>query len=407
MKYKLLLAGIAFASIASAQNIADNKVNFSYIQLPSVKIAKTFTKYEVRTEHDYLSANEDSLSLHKARVELARKVFEEQLIVHQKQKDSIDRAYFSSMASWERNANLGMTNPDGTALTSPVAPIYPPAPTMQTYSAPLLHTEYDDKKITDNVSVQGYEKGLGGFIITYTLHGVSHKGITETKKNSGAETKYEFKAGYVLPITIKVETPTQGVVWEQKVLENVRYTDLKTHKTSYDHKLYMLDHKEEVYKQIEEAARAEAIRSANSILNEKIGFLDKGRQIEVYSVNNHKGYDYSDVTAAYTTTTQALILVKNDRNRSSAISKIDEAIAQWKSILTESNLRDSKSRINDKITAMIQCNLAELYMWKGDFNNCDLYTNLALNSGEGKAKRYIKDQQGFYADQKVRWNANF
>lgn len=407
MKHKLLLVGIMLLGLAKAQNIADNKVNFSYIQLPSVKIAKSFTKYEVRAEHDYLKANEDSLSLYKARVELARKVFEEQLVLHQKQKDSIDRAYFSSMASWERNANLGMTNPDGTALSSPTAPVYPTAPTMQTYKSPILHTEFADNKVTENVSVQGYEKGLGGFIVTYTLHGIRHSGITETKKNSGAETKYEFKAGYVLPITIKVETPTQGVVWEQKVLENVRYTDLKSHKTSYDHKLYMLDHKEEVYKEIEEAARTEAIRSATVLLNEKIGYLEKGRQIEVYSVNNHKGYDYSDVTTAYTTTTQALILVKNDRNRSGAQSKIDEAIAQWKSILTESNLRDSKARINDKITAMIQCNLAELYVWKADFNNCDLYTNLALNSGEGKAKRYIRDQQGFYADQKARWKANY
>jgi hypothetical protein len=169
----------------------------------------------------------------------------------------------------------------------------------------------------------------------------------------------------------------------------------------------MKDNKEIMFRQMETAGRSAAIAQLNDHLNNHFGFVERNRTAEIYSVKSFKGHDYTDVTNAFTKTTIALQAVGADRDRSGAMGKINEAITATETILTESNLSDNKARINDKITAMLQCNLAELYMWKADFNKSDGLANLALNSGEGKAKRHIRDEIGFYKDQRNRWEVHY
>jgi hypothetical protein len=157
---------------------------------------------------------------------------------------------------------------------------------------------------------------------------------------------------------------------------------------------------------LETAARAKAITETNRYLNSQIGYRQVSRTAEIYAVKKYKSYDYSDVTMAYTKTVQALMLVSQDRDRSAAMDKIEEAIADWDMIMEESNTYDKKARINSKITAMIQCNLAELYAWKGEYDKAEMYTNLAISAG-GKFKRHANGEKGFYADQKKRWNVHY
>jgi hypothetical protein len=56
---------------------------------------------------------------------------------------------------------------------------------------------------------------------------------------------------------------------------------------------------------------------------------------------------------------------------------------------------------------VIYCNLAELLVWRGDFDQAELYVNLALNSGVMKARNHAERVQAFYADQKKRWQVHY
>ena len=168
----------------------------------------------------------------------------------------------------------------------------------------------------------------------------------------------------------------------------------------------MLTNEEQFHRNLEIAARAKAVTETNRYLNNQIGYLTKSRNAEIYAVKKFKSYDYSDVTVAYTKTVQALMLVSQDRDRSSAIAKIDEALAEWNMILEESNDYDKKARINDKITAMIHCNMAELLIWKGEFDKSQEKVNLAISAG-GKFKRHANGEKSFYADQKRRWDVHY
>lgn len=390
-----------------AQNIGDNKVTFQYIQLPKIKIDDKFNAYEVRVEHAYKDANQDSIAMHEMRKQAALTRYEQELVIYHRMKDSIDRTHLKAMADWEIKTNAGTLGADGNPLPQPSQPFYPTAPILERVEGPRLHTELADNQVVDNISIEGFEKGLGGAIVTLKVLPIRNIQVVSTKKGSGASTKYEYRCLYTLPIELTLATPTQGTLTQFVISQGQQSYSIKSFKSSYEYELYMMDNKDQFYMDLERAARNNAIISARNYLNDNFGYVLRNRVAELYTVKRHKKYDYSDVTNAYTKSIQALSQVKNDKDRSGAADMIDEALDMWKSIMEESNTYDNAARINDKISAMIQCNMAELYVWLGEFNDSEMQANLALNSGEGKAKRHLNGELGFYKDQRVRWEANY
>jgi hypothetical protein len=408
MKKVLLTVCVALAGqLVFGQNINDHKVSFKYIQLPLVKVDDKFTKYEVNVEHGYEQANEDSTSMFEIRRQAALDVFHSMMKNYQSSRDSLDRIHLRNLAAWEKKVNSGATNPDGTAIAKPNPPIYPAPPSYPSTESPQLHSAFVADNINDQMKLAGYEQGGGEIVITLNILPIRNISITETKKGTGASTKYEYYAKYVLPIGVKVESPTQGPLLDLELFTNVKSYKMKDQKSQYDHALYMMDNKEAFFAELEAYARRSALNAANDYINNQFGFVEKSRTAEIYSVKKFKNYDYSDVTNAFTLATFALQEVKNDRDRSGAADKIEEAIDAIKGILEEASTSDNKARINPKVTAMLQCNLAELYIWLGEFDKADATVNIAMNSGEGKAKRHCKGELGFYADQRKRWEVHY
>ncbi len=392
---------IGSISVVSAQNVDDNKVNFPYIQLPLQKINPAYTKYEVRTNHVYKSANNDSLALYNLKKETAQNTYNLQYATWLEQKKVVERAYLTQMAAYEKAINTG------TVATAPANPIYPIAPVFVPLDKIKLNSELSDSDVNSVMVLQGFEKGLGGSIVTIDVFPIRSVKIIETKTGSGATTKYEYKCQYILPIQLTFETPTEGKLYSKVLFDNIQNYTMKSYSSKYEYQAWYLDNAEKFFVDMERDVRKTAINESNQILNNEFGFVKSTRSTEIYTVKKYKDYEYSDVVAAFTMTTQAFTLVGKDRNRASAIAKLDLAIDKWKSILEESNLYDEKARVNDKITAMIQCNLAELLIWKGDFDQAELYVNLALNSKVFKFKNQAERVQGFYADQKLRWGVHF
>lgn len=385
----------------SAQNIDDNKVNFPYIQLPLQKINPQFTTYEVRVNHIYKNANTDSLTVYNVRKEAAQKTYDFQFAAWLEQKKLIEKNYLAQMATYEKAVNAG------TVATLPANPVYPSAPINTPLEKIRLHTEMQDADVTNSIDLQGFQKGLGGSIITIDVYPIRSVKIIETKTGTGATTKYEYKCQYILPMEVTFETPTDGKLYKKILFDNLQTYSMKSYASKYEYQAWYIDNIDKFYLDLERDARKSGLSEINQILNNEFGFVKMTRGTEIYSVKKYKDYDYKDVIEAYTLTTQAFTLVAKDRNRASAIAKLDIAINKWKAILEESNTVDEKARINDKITAMIQCNLAELLVWKGDFDEADLYVNLALNSGVFKFKNQAERVQGFYADQRKRWEVNY
>ncbi|NVK64112.1 MAG: hypothetical protein HWE22_05965 [Flavobacteriales bacterium] len=407
MKTILLIASlIGSLSFSYGQNIDDNKVQFSYIQLPYIKIDNAFTNYDVKFVHGYEQTNQEILANHELNKQAAMAVFEQAMVQYKVQTDSIDANYYRAMAQWEKDVNAGKTQANGLALPQPIRQAYPTIPVFPGLDEPRLNSPMDENSVLNGINIEGFEKGFGGFVVTVNVLGMTDIQINESKKGSGTATKYTYTATYMMPVELTVESPTQGKLIHLRIMEGRQSQTIGSYKSKYDFELYKLTNEDQLYRELETSARAKAIAQTNNYLNNQIGYVTKTRNAELYAVKRFKSYDYSDVTVAYTKTVQALMLVSQDRDRSSAIDKIDEALAEWEMILEESNTYDNKARINDKITSMIYCNMAELLVWKGDFDQSQVKVNLAISEG-GKFKRHANGVAGFYADQKKRWDVHY
>lgn len=395
------------SSPGRAQNINDNKIGFGYIQLPLVKINDAFTQYEVRVVHSYIKANEDSLALHEIRKNAAAQQFEIENMRYKRTHDSLVRIHLAQMASWEKQVNSGATTAAGGAIPQPTPPAFPQPPAYPDILPLTLHSEVDEQAFQNGMEIGGFEKGLGGFIVNIDILPLRDIQIEGRKKGSGANTRYEYTCKYILPIQVKVESPTQGTVLETVLLDTPQSYELPKQSSNYDHLLYMLERKETFFAELEKSAREKAFAFVNAYLNDQVGYVNKQRNTEIYSVKRFKDYDYTDVTNAYTATVRALSLIQMDRDWSTAQPKLAEAMKMWEEIMMESNTYDGKARINDKITAMIQCNIAEIQFWQTKFNEADATLNLVLNSGVLKGKSHARDAGSFYDEMEKRWKVNY
>ena len=401
MKILLCSLFLALCSVINAQNVDDNIVNFAYIQLPAKKIDSSWKTYKIIYNHLYKDANNDSLKLLEVRKQQELAKFNAEFAVWKQKKDVLDKDYYTKMAAYEKVVNSG-----GTA-TMPVAPIYPVVPVYNPNLIIQQHSELKDTELANKVKLQGYEVGEGGLLVLIDLYPLRGNRIIERKTGSGATTKYEYVYQYTLPVGLTVTTSDGTVLYKEILFDQERNDVINKYASRYEYLAWKIDHEATFFQEMESKARAYVFGEVDRVVNDQFGFVKMNRETEVYSIKKYKSYEYSDVTEAYTMTTQALSLVAKDRNRSSAIPKIDQAIAKWKAILEESNLYDEKARVNDKITAMIHCNLSELYIWKGDFASADLELNLALNSGVFKFKNESERRRDFFTYQKNRWEAQY
>jgi hypothetical protein len=402
MKYFFtVLFSLPLLSSSIAQNIDDNNITFGYVQLPLQKLSTAISSYEIRVVHSYKSANEDSLKVFQQRKELVEKNYRSQYDLWLTQKKNIDKQYYAQLAQYEKNVNAGI------AATVPAAPIYPASPLYIPVEAPRMHTDISDTEVGSTIDIKGFTKALGGAILTIDILPIRDIRIIETKSGSGASVRYEYRCQYILPVDVSFDTPTDGSRLKKRLFDVVQFETMRTYNSRWEYLSWLADNEQQFYRDLERSARKRAFADINALLNDEFGYAVINRSAEIYSVKKYRDYDYTDVVTAYTASTQALSNVGKDRNRATAMDKLDQAILQWKNILQDSNPSDEKSRVNDKISAVIYCNLAELLVWRGDFDQAELYVNLALNSGVMKARNHAERVQAFYADQKKRWQVHY
>jgi len=406
MKKSILIGGLFMVFLGQAQNVDENRVSVSYIQLPINVINKAVKVYEVDINRSFEQANEDSLSRYQIELESAASIYEAELAQWKAQCEAMERDYLSRMAAWEKQSQTASAS-GAPPSSPPLAPVYPAHPVQQEVELPQLHNGLDENMVNNGVDLKGFDKGSGGAIITVDMYPISQFKVNEKKVVKDGVTTYEYFASYKLPIGLKVEDPSQGVVLQTIIGNSVQQHNMKSYASKYDFQLWWMDNADQFWMDFEKVVRRKAVNQLNTELNEKSGFPVKSKTIEIYTVKRYKDHNYSDLVNAYTLATQGYQKVSNTRDRSEAHAKLNEAIAAWKNILTESNLSDNKSRINDKVTALLQCNIAQAYIWMSEFDQAEVYINLAKNCGIGKFERIARALAGSLAERKQRWNAYF
>lgn len=382
---KIMVLACLISLQASGQNIDDNFVNFNYTQLPLVSVDESMRWYRFEVVTDVEGANMDSTATYQIRLDNA-------VSIYQKRMDT----WLSKMSLLQQQENATGTSQSAN---------YPPKPSLELVVKPVQHTVTTNAS-AEGIKISGFNEGDNGLLIRYTLLPIKNVKFSYSKKGEAANTKYDYKCSYMLQAKMEVIDPNNTVLFE-KMVGRAKTKGLGKYKSTYDFAKWYMNNRETFYAQIESEGRKAAISGSGSALDNQFGYINKNRKAEIYSVKKYKDYDYTDVVMAYNQTTEALLKVGNERDRSGAMDDLEKARDMWLKILEESNLQNKKERINAKISAMIWCNLAEIAVWMADFNEADNQVSKTMNSGIIKAKSHIKGEKSFYADQKNRWNANF
>lgn len=382
---KIMVLACLISLQASGQNIDDNFVNFNYTQLPLISVDESLRSYRFEVVTDVEGANMDSTATYQIRLDNA-------VSIYQKRMDT----WLSKMSLLQQQENATGTSQSAN---------YPPKPSLELVVKPVQHTVTTNAS-AEGIKISGFNEGDNGLLIRYTLLPIKNVKFSYSKKGEAANTKYDYKCSYMLQAKMEVIDPNNTVLFE-KMVGRAKTKGLGKYKSTYDFAKWYMNNRETFYAQIESEGRKAAISGSGSALDNQFGYINKNRKAEIYSVKKYKDYDYTDVVMAYNQTTEALLKVGNERDRSGAMDDLEKARDMWLKILEESNLQNKKERINAKISAMIWCNLAEIAVWMADFNEADNQVSKTMNSGIIKAKSHIKGEKSFYADQKNRWNANF
>ena len=382
---KIMVLACLISLQVTGQNIDDNFVNFNYTQLPLISVDESLRSYRFEVVTDVEGANMDSTATYQIRLDNA-------VSLYQKRMDT----WLSKMSLIQQQEN---------ATGASQSANYPPKPSLELVVKPVQHTVTTNAS-AEGIKISGFNEGDNGLLVRYTLLPIKNVKFSYSKKGEAANTKYDYKCSYMLQAKMEVIDPNNTVLFE-KMVGRAKTKGLGKYKSTYDFAKWYMNNRETFYAQIESEGRKAAIAGSGSALDNQFGYINKNRKAEIYSVKKYKDYDYTDVVMAYNQTTEALLKVGNDRDRSGAMDDLEEAKEMWLKILEESNLQNKKERINAKISAMIWCNLAEIAVWMADFNEADNQVSKTMNSGIMKAKSHIKGEKSFYADQKNRWNANF
>ena len=382
---KIMVLACLISLQVTGQNIDDNFVNFNYTQLPLISVDESLRSYRFEVVTDVEGANMDSTATYQIRLDNA-------VSIYQKRMDT----WLSKMSLIQQQEN---------ATGASQSANYPPKPSLELVVKPVQHTVTTNAS-AEGIKISGFNEGDNGLLVRYTLLPIKNVKFSYSKKGEAANTKYDYKCSYMLQAKMEVIDPNNTVLFE-KMVGRAKTKGLGKYKSTYDFAKWYMNNRETFYAQIESEGRKAAIAGSGSALDNQFGYINKNRKAEIYSVKKYKDYDYTDVVMAYNQTTEALLKVGNDRDRSGAMDDLEEAREMWLKILEESNLQNKKERINAKISAMIWCNLAEIAVWMADFNEADNQVSKTMNSGIMKAKSHIKGEKSFYADQKNRWNANF
>ena len=382
---KIMVLACLISLQVTGQNIDDNFVNFNYTQLPLISVDESLRSYRFEVVTDVEGANMDSTTTYQIRLDNA-------VSIYQKRMDT----WLSKMSLIQQQENATGTSQSAN---------YPPKPSLELVVKPVQHTVTTNAS-AEGIKISGFNEGDNGLLVRYTLLPIKNVKFSYSKKGEAANTKYDYKCSYILQAKMEVIDPSNTILFE-KMVGRAKTKGLGKYKSTYDFAKWYMNNRETFYAQIESEGRKAAIAGSGVALDNQFGYINKSRKAEIYSVKKYKDYDYTDVIMAYNQTTEALLKVGNDRDRSGAMDDLEEAREMWLKILEESNLQNKKERINAKISAVIWCNLAEIAIWMADFNEADNQVSKTMNSGIMKAKSHIKGEKSFYADQKNRWNANF
>jgi hypothetical protein len=398
---------------AYSQRIDEKKLSFQYIQLPAEAVRNIYS-YNIII----IPAYEDDIKVRQAafrqKVKAADDQYNAEMTDYLNKVRAVEDKYNTDLDSYTKrmkNYKPGM-NID---TTRPVKKL-PPGPRKITYTEETYYKTYDTKVLADMIKLEGYQNSPSDALnITITLKGfqmqqpalktVDYKYSENNVAKIGK--KYYYEILYRHPTNVKAEASGK-ILTDFPLDQSNQFRSASTSQYLNEQELkdYWEQNKEIFIEPLQDQIVKDNISAINQIINEKYGYLKKSREIEI-NVPKEKKISYDEYAQAYIHAVAGYNNIINADNKAQYTADLRTAIGIWEKALTESNLKDKKARINEKVTAITMLNLAEAYMWLDDYRSAEMYLNkMSTINLAGRDKKMAAGIRYFMGTKKARYEAN-
>jgi hypothetical protein len=404
MKKPLLFLTLALMAVEGmAQNILDNKVTFRYTQLPLVKITDNSRTYALDVQMSYKQRNDDSLKAWEQARQNYLVTLEGYMNAYEQQIAQIDRQHLNNMVQWEKQVAAG-----NTAAQPPVKPPYPGMNPPLRPKKPFILQDVVPASVTAAIRPEGIMLNAGsGTKITLVFDGFEKGPVRLDKTGQAPAEKYSYIMQYRHPVTMQIEVPGRGMVYNQRLPDTEPFRSMRTKEfpTKAELELWWFDNELVTWDERQRVAINEICSQITAYLTQNHGFPVITRRIELYSAKQ-KGVDYTDVQKAYGIMESGLLMLAFPDKVGQAQAKMQEALGVYNQILQESNPNDRKARVDANVTSACLVNMTEAYIWLNDYANAEMCANRVINIGVNKYVRDARAHLEFIRFQQMRWNAN-
>jgi hypothetical protein len=372
---------------AHGQSIDAQKVTFDYVRLPLIPLPAGTHTYSPEVVLRYA----DDVKQQKAAHESA--------VAEAKTKAEKDKQEYKAQSLKEKALNRFLLD-----QRKPGEAVIPPANyTAQLFDANTLASTY--------VAVSGLQRAQGtaaDLRVTVSLDGFTLGPTTsimmrdgrkvDAATATGAGLKQAYEVSYKSPVSIKVTTK-EGTVLSDELLEaSTTYTTIAT-------EVYGSAEQPTFLRQLDENIMKTNMKLVTEYLDSKFGQRTVTRNTAIWVITDKK-INYDEYPQAYVKALMGYKMQGDLTRATDGRKQISEAVALWDKALTESNPKDKKARIDEKVTAATLFNDAEANLWMNNFDEAEILLARLKLLDISRYNTLAKELSVVLQDQRTRYAAN-
>lgn len=396
---------------ATAQRVKNETVEYNYLQLPSEPLDASVKNYQSKVTQNYLNDNAEKRAKYEEETAAAQAKFEQEEAEYPAKVEAAEKKYEEEMKAWKEKSIADKVI-EKKVLDEDNHPVkqMPPVPYLQHVQEPKLQREYDSEALASTYLVlDGFndaaDNAVNIEVVMYGFESTNPRVVSEVKNvlkdgQTRKVTYYHIEYTYRHTMTVTVTNPDGTERFKLAPPELNNYTKYETKasttRPALNHAALIQMHEEEIVQNNLEFVR--------NLINDKMGFKNQPRSVELYFINDKKG-EYSDVTEGYNLMTSGLNAVFEEPEN--AKSQLHLAITRFEAALAEADVNDKKARINAKVAVPLHFNLLECYFATGGIDKATALLSSMNTLSLSRTEREKKQEfETLITDTKARIDAN-
>ncbi|WP_420322756.1 hypothetical protein [Flagellimonas sp.] len=349
MKKTTLFLALTLCLHVHAQRSKGEKIEFNYIQYPTVRMDLTWT-YAPKVVQQNKAA-----------------ILEEQEAYLQN-LERIKDEYLAEVEAYEN-----YTAAEKLIAGKPRKPMLPEL----IYESLIL-----DEAVVANehIKIDGFEKALDNadFTAEIVLSGFQMESKFEKNKENAV---FFYDVMYKNPVSVNIYDK-DGKVYLNEVVENTTlHKETPKKDSSAELKAYWKTNESAFIQELEKTSYNSALIKGADYINDVLGYQEKSESIQINTAKGKK-ITYPELDRAIEIMRRALISF-GDGMSPNSLDGLKEAVQIWENQLLEKDLKNKKARINEKVTAGIHWNCVLTYSILNDFDKASAHLNELKLIGRG------------------------